>query len=283
MPSPNPFLDPSPSEVPLPRPPLVGVLAQVAFPTQLQLIERDTVSRLQQQLSGLLPVLSESNSEVLLFNLQLDGQSGNLFPAKSREIQWHFDHQQGPETYRLAVGTDSITLHTMRYTSRSDFFKMFEACLQAVHTVLPISLMLRLGVRYIDRLPVNQINLSSMVKEELRGISALGEFANNSLSLHHFQCPAPNEDALMVGRVGILAPGATTDPRVITPQAEATWILDLDMIRQKLQMGMPPQAVPVPYDIQATVQDAIAFSRRIYTVFRWILTDEFLRSRGGAV
>lgn len=281
MPSPNPFLDPSPSEVPLPRSPLIAVIAQVGFPTQLQLIERETVSRLQKELSGLLPVLSESNSEVLLLNLQLDGQASAIAPTKSREIQWHFDHQDGPEAYRLEVGTEGITLHTRRYTSRDDFFKMFEACLRAVHTVLPIPLMLRLGVRYIDRLPVNEINVSTMVRGELQGLSALGEFAQSSLNIHHFQCPAPREDAVIVGKTGILAPGTTTDPRVIAQQPGATWLLDLDAIRQKFQLSVPPQVAPVPYDIQATVQDAIAFSRRIYTVFRWVLTDDFLRSRGG--
>lgn len=283
MPSPNPFLDLSPSELFLPRSPLVAVIAQVGFPTQLQLVERDIISRLQKELNGMLPVLSESNSEVLLFNLQLGGQSGSISPAKSREIQWHFDHQNGPETYRLAVGTESVTLQTMRYTSRCEFFKMFEACLRAVHAVLPIPLMLRLGVRYIDRLPLDEINLSTMVREELRGVSALGAFVQNAMSIHHFQCPTPNEDALMVGRIGVLPPGATTDPRVIAQQTNATWLLDLDMIRQKFQMGAPPQFVPYPYDIQATVRDAMAFSQRIYTVFRWVLTDEFLRSRGGDV
>jgi uncharacterized protein (TIGR04255 family) len=283
MPRSNPFLDPSPAEVPLRRCPLVRVIAQVTFPTQLQLVERDTVSKLQQELTSLLPVLSESNSEVMLFNFQLNSQSGSFSPTTSKEIQWHFDHQEGPETYRLTVGTESVSLQTMRYTSRSEFFEMFESCLRAVHAVLPIPLMLRLGVRYIDRLPVNEIDLPTMVREELRGVSILGEFANDALSIHHFQCPTPNEDALIVGKVGVLAPGATTDPRIITPQADATWILDLDMMRQKVQMGAPPQVVPVPYDIQSTIDTAISFSRRIYTVFRWVLTDEFLRSRGGDV
>ena len=67
-------------------------------------------------------------------------------------------------------------------------------------------------------------------------------------------------------------PAGTTFVRdAIEPNAEPSWILDLDMSLSKNR----------EFSIEAMISEAKRFSERIYTFFRWVVTDEFLRRFGG--
>jgi len=50
-----------------------------------------------------------------------------------------------------------------------------------------------------------------------------------------------------------------------------SWILDLDMFSIRSQ----------PLDTEGLVAEARTYAERIYTLFRWAVTDEFLRLYGG--
>jgi len=79
------------------------------------------------------------------------------------------------------------------------------------------------------------------------------------------------DGAGMIMRWGSLPPGATVDPAAIEPTNQPSWILDLDMF----------SSGPTPFSVERAVQDAARFAERIYTVFRWAVTDDFLRRYGG--
>jgi uncharacterized protein (TIGR04255 family) len=61
------------------------------------------------------------------------------------------------------------------------------------------------------------------------------------------------------------------DPAAIEPAKEKSWILDLDMF----------SAAPMPFDVERVVEEAQRYAERIYTVFRWAVTDDFLVRYGG--
>ena len=77
------------------------------------------------------------------------------------------------------------------------------------------------------------------------------------------------DGARLLARWGRLPPDATVDPAAIEP----SWILDLDMF----------SAEPVPFSTERVLEDAQRFAERIYTFFRWAVTDDFLRRYGGKV
>lgn len=79
------------------------------------------------------------------------------------------------------------------------------------------------------------------------------------------------EDARVLARWGFLPPGATVDPAAIEPAKEKSWILDLDMF----------SAAPMPFVVDGVVEQAQRYAERIYTVFRWAVTDQFLVRYGG--
>ena len=79
------------------------------------------------------------------------------------------------------------------------------------------------------------------------------------------------EDAQILARWGCLPSGATVDPAAVEPVTEKSWILDLDMFTTE----------PSPFQVDRVVARARGFAERIYTVFRWAVTDEFLVRYGG--
>ena len=64
---------------------------------------------------------------------------------------------------------------------------------------------------------------------------------------------------------------ATFDLYAIEAVPERSWILDLDISAVKTQA----------FSVEAVMQQALNFTERIYTFFRWAVTDEFLRRYGG--
>ena len=78
------------------------------------------------------------------------------------------------------------------------------------------------------------------------------------------------EDASQLrGRWGSLPAGATYDPG-IEPASEQSWLLDLDY----------STSAPQDFDL-AEMSDRVAtFCDRIYTFFRWSVTDDFLTAFG---
>jgi uncharacterized protein (TIGR04255 family) len=78
-------------------------------------------------------------------------------------------------------------------------------------------------------------------------------------------------DDVLVARWGLLPARATLDPSVMDAIGEPSWLLDLDMVSQR----------PLAFDPDALGDMARAFATRIYTFFRWAVTDEFLRRYGG--
>lgn len=271
----NPFLDPAPAEIPLPESPLVRVIAQVQFPTQLALVERPTISEIQKAIGKDFPVLEEQKLQSYLIEFALGIENeGKLNPQTSPEPQWRFSN---PETgFVLQINSSSITLETGRYTSRADFFRLFQICLAEIHGRTPIPFVTRLGVRYVDRVLDSRCkDIHTMICSPYRGISGLPFGIPVLADMHDFLVPIVKENGQLHARTGFMPPLATIDPTVLPPQPERCWVLDLDLYRQA-----PPM---LPFNPEALAEDASAFALRIYTVFRWFVNDEFLRAFGGKV
>jgi uncharacterized protein (TIGR04255 family) len=74
----------------------------------------------------------------------------------------------------------------------------------------------------------------------------------------------------MVARWGLLPERATVDPAAVEPIDEQSWLLDLDAFQTKTHA----------FNVDATVAQARGFGERIYSLFRWAVTDELLRRSG---
>lgn len=261
----NPLVGPPPDEVPLAAAPLVRVITQVRFPVIASVERRDFIGPFQEAIRATYPILRpEQNRNLLL------GERGVV--EERTTTAWRFFDEEGHWIVTLAP--DFLALETSHYSNRNDLLERFQLILGAVQTHLNPGVIDRLGVRYISRVTgANLEDLQELIRPEVRGILA------TSLHPHVFHSLTDNllvlpGDGRLTARWGVLPADATVDPAAIEPIGERSWILDLDAFRV-FQGGQGR------LEAQTVLAEARAFAERIYSVFRWAVTDEFLRRYGG--
>jgi uncharacterized protein (TIGR04255 family) len=260
----DPLVGPPPAEVPLKEAPLVRVIAQVRFPLILAIEQRDFVAPFQEALRAAYPVLREEPGQELHF-----GEAGLAVQVKP-QLVWRFSDLEGH--WRVSLSPEFLALETIHYTSRADFFERFRFVVQALIQHVRPSQVDRLGVRYIDRIVGAAVEeISQLVRAEVRGIlgTAAAEHVVHSISQSVFAV----DGARVTARWGQLPANATVDVSAIEPVAEKSWILDLDMARE----------TPMAFEADRIAAEAKGFAERIYKIFRWAVSEEFLRRYGGGL
>jgi uncharacterized protein (TIGR04255 family) len=257
----NPLEAAPPEEVPLQTAPLVRVIAQLRFPEILSVEKRDFVAPFQEATRSTYAVLRQEQVQAILL-----GPEGIVQPRP--KIAWRFSDISGD--WRVSLTSEFLALETTRYVSRSDFFDRLRFLADAVVEHIGPSQLDRLGVRYIDRITGAEVDaIANLVRPEVRGIvgTSIATQAVRTISESLFELP----NARLLARWGCLPPGETVDPSAIEPAPEKSWILDLDMF----------STAPMPFAVDQVVSEAQRYAERIYTVFRWAVTDEFLVRFGG--
>jgi uncharacterized protein (TIGR04255 family) len=266
---PRPLTGPPPAEVPLTRAPLVRVIAQVRFPQILSIRNPDKVAGFQDAIRGTYPVLVEEPTKEVIF-----------IPPGEPEIRdsriWRFlDHE--PEwKWRASVSPDFVALETNAYQSRTDFLARLETIVAAAEDAFNPAEARRLGVRYIDRLTDAAVaRVDKLIQPKVLGIALedgkppvnLAAAAAHLLTEARFIA----DEGQIQARWGSLPGNATIDPNALDPIPDPSWVMDLDMFTEK------PQA----FMTASILSEATSFTQRIYSVFREMITDEFLKYYGG--
>jgi uncharacterized protein (TIGR04255 family) len=78
------------------------------------------------------------------------------------------------------------------------------------------------------------------------------------------------EEGQILARWGQL-PGHMSTESEIMPVETPSWVIDLDMFTPSAQR----------FETEELLAKATHFAERIYTVFRWMVNDDFLRFYGG--
>ena len=238
------------------------VIAQLRFPEILSVEQREFVAPFQEAIRSTYPVLRQELTQGLLLG------PGGVAPVKP-QIAWRFGDTDGH--WRVSLSPEFLALETTKYVSRADFFGRLKVIAQALAEHLEPAQLDRLGVRYIDRITGAAVDdIAELVRPEVRGITGTiaATHAAHALSETMFEVG----DARVLARWGCLPPGGTVDPAAIEPAAAASWILDLDMF----------SATATPFVVDQVVEQAQRYAERIYTIFRWAVTDAFLVRYGGA-
>jgi len=262
VPRPDPFSGSIPAEIPLARAPLPLVIAQVKFPIVAGFAKLDSVAPFQEALSNQYPILRPEQASAIVV-----GPKGVQVQAGEGKIWRFFDKSN---KWRVSLTTEFVALETRDYENRQDFVARFRGVLGALQRAAKPAVYERLGVRFLNRLRGADVEaLPRLVQPELLGISG----SRFSARLVHSICEtsfAIGDDGLNA-RWGLLPPGGTPDPGAIEPINEPTWLLDMDAFSTK----------PADFSVDALAVQATAFSSRIYSFFRWAITDEFLSRFGG--
>jgi uncharacterized protein (TIGR04255 family) len=260
----DPITSAVPAEVPLPDAPLVRVIAQVRFPQVLSIEKRDFVAPFQETIRTQYPILRAEQMQ----GMRIGPEGASPIPPQAI---WRFTDAEG--NWKVSLAQDFVAIETTAYESRNNFFERFETITQALAEHVAPRVVDRIGIRYIDRVTGDAMKeITKLVRPEILGIlaTAVVEHASHTISESVFN--VPKSAAQLLARWGLLPKGGTVDP-AIEPLAEPSWILDLDMFRAETRT----------FDPSEVVADARSYAERIYTFFRWAVTDDFLRLYGGKV
>lgn len=259
----NPLIEPAPREIPLNKAPLIRVIAQVGYPTILSINDEKFVAPFQDAIRNLYPKFSSEKGRRFTRSALVD------FETNTMQI-WRFLDKNG--TWRVSLTPSFIALETTEYKSRSSFLERFQTILTAVHKHLKPANVERLGLRYIDRLEgIKAKEITRFVRPEMVGIlnTDLGDSVEFNISESIFK--VPEKTAQIRAQWGFLSPNITMDPAAIEPIAQTSWILDLDMFDTDV----------TEFDVEMLREKTYQFAERLYTLFRWTVTEEFLRLFGG--
>jgi uncharacterized protein (TIGR04255 family) len=264
----NPLVAAPPDEIPLSEAPLVRVIAQVRFPAILSIEDSSFVARFQEEIRTQYPVLQPEQTPTFVFGPQ------GIEPGSSVMI-WRFIDKT--ENWRVSLTSNFVTLETTNYLSRDDFLQRFRDILVATDNHIKPQVLERLGLRYIARLKGQEVEqLKDFVRPEVSGVLAsdIANSAEQAISDSFFNLP--DKRGQIHSRWGRLPANITIDPAAIEPLMEPSWILDLDMFTI-------PFSEIKEFDVEAMMDDASYFAKRLYTFFRWAVTERFLSHFGGEV
>jgi uncharacterized protein (TIGR04255 family) len=256
---------PSVPEVPLSRSPLVNVIAQVRFPPVMK-IESDAgfVAPFQEEIRKDYPILRPERQLGVLIG------PGGVQPQDAGTV-WRFETKD-PDAWQVTLASTFVSLSAKRYTRRSDLLARLTVVLHALEAWLSPDVCDRIGVRYVDRVTGEQLSrLGSLVRPEVLGVASDKE-AMGDVELVHALSDALfrlSDSSELRGRWGTLPAGATYDPG-IEPAREPSWVLDLDQYTSKQE----------DFDLAAISGRVAEFCDRIYTFFRWVVTEDFLDEFG---
>jgi len=266
---PRPLTGPPPAEIPLPRAPLVRVIAQVRFPTILAIRNPDKTAGFQDAIRKTYPTLTEDRVHHVV-----------VAPGGEPEVRevliWRFADRERKPTWRVSLGVDFMALETTAYVSRADFLDRFRNVAAGLEKTFAPSAVNRLGLRYIDRIQGEAIDrIDELVRPAALGISGSGDASSGALAgaLVHMLTDAQfvADEGVIRARWGSLPRNATHDPDALEPIGDPSWILDLDMFAEERR----------EFTGESLCDAAGSFAKRVYAVFRDMVTEEFLKHYGG--
>ncbi len=236
------------------------VIAQLRFPQIASLEKRDFVAPFQEAIRSSYPVLRPEQVQDFI---QSQG-TGSVVP----QTVWRFSDIENH--WRVSLAPDFIALETTVYSNRGDFLTRLQDILGALDQYIEPTVIDRFGVRYIDRVtPPLLDDIAQLVRAEMLGLAGtpMARNVQHLLTLAMFTV----QDAQMLARWGQVPANSTVDPAAIEAIDEPSWILDLDMFKDGAR----------PFDTRTLLDEARSYAERVYTFFRWAVTEQFLRRYGG--
>lgn len=255
---------PSVQEVLLTRTPLVNVIGQVRFPAVMKIEDNAFVANFQEAIRADYPILRPERQLGVMI-----GPSG-VQPQDAGTV-WRFETRD-PDTWQVTLAPTFVAVSAKRYTRRSDLLARLTVVLHALEGWLHPNLCDRIGVRYVDRITGDELaQLAELVRPELLGVAGDEALLGNVEVVHALSDTLFRfgDASQLRGRWGRLPAGATYDPG-IEPAGQPSWVLDLDHYTSQ----------PEDFDLAAIGGQIDTFCDRIYTFFRWAVTDAFLDAFG---
>jgi uncharacterized protein (TIGR04255 family) len=260
----NLFTDEMP-EIHLPDAPLVKVLAQVRYPQPLDFEGEITFEPLGKALGRKYPVARKVQATAIV--LTPDGVKEQPSP----EINWTYQDIAGD--WQVSVSGQFLSLETRKYTSRTEFCDRVLEAIEALTSAMHPPVYDRLGVRYVNRLEGEDTlnDLGSLVRPVAQAALVI---PHADAQIQHSLCDTIfiGDNSQIQARWGWLPAGTGIDPTIPPPKVPY-WLLDIDSYTTS----------GGPFDVNALDNLTRDLSARAYKLFRWLITDEFIKRFGGRI
>lgn len=255
------------SEVPLDAAPIVAVIAQLRFPQVASIATPAFVGPFQEELRPTYPVMRHEKE------VRVTLTPNGVTQAPESDIVWRFVDLE--ESWRVSLAPSFLSLEaTGEYTSRTEFIARLRSVVQALENHIKPSVYDRLGVRYVDRVEIDEDLpvLSELIRPEVLGVSTCELGGGSTLARSIVDSEFRLNDSALRARWGTLPASTGIDPFHGAPSSKPIWLLDLDMYTAE---GVRPFAVG---DVVSLAEN---YAAQIYRVFRWAVSEEFLKHFGG--
>ena len=259
----DPLTGPIPPEIPLEKAPLVRVICQIRYPMVASVENRGFIGPFQEAIRNDYPTLRPEDSRSVVI-----GPKGAV--SAQSNSSWRFS--DSTKTWRVTLAPDFLALETTGYMSREDFLNRLRAVLTPLGEHVKPGTIDRLGIRYIDRIVGENLQtLPELVRPEVSGIMAtsLAEHTQQSIAQSLFHLP--DGKSQLHARWGRIPANSTVDPSAVKPVDEPSWILDIDAF----------VAHNSPFEVDSVLSQTRTLAQRVYSFFRWVVTDEFHLRYGG--
>jgi uncharacterized protein (TIGR04255 family) len=183
---------------------------------------------------------------------------------------WRFS--DAARSVTLSLTTDAVTLEARVYPGRTAFVARWARVLERMERIFAPGLVLRTGVRYLNRLTGDHAleRLPALVRPNLIGVAQPDLRKHVTQAISEANMSVEEGDLLL--RWGVLPAKATIDPGLLEPVDAWSWILDIDV----------SSAAQAPFEATALAHAYDRLAERAYAVFRWVITDTGLRHFGAA-
>lgn len=160
--------------------------------------------------------------------------------------------------WSLMLNSDSVTLETQKYEGWQTMATVFKAVAETVATVFDPSQCLRLGMRFIDQVPMpdGQQDWRGLIRESVRGLVDDTTFGSAVLGSDQRQLLLLESDARCMFHHGLLADEGAEGPR--------KYLLDYDVFRE----------IPMPFTVDDVTQTAEILHGYTGALFRASLEDD---------
>jgi uncharacterized protein (TIGR04255 family) len=263
LPFPQPLGGPPPVERSLTHAPLERVVAQVRFPTILKIEDRVAVSNFQEKIRVAYPVLNELQNQIM--RIEMGANAPITIPTVNRV--WQFADAEG--VWKISLAHDAMTIETSVYQSRRDLLSRWVVLLDALERTFQPTLVERIGARYVDRIVGKEFDVFPvLMSADL--VSKTLTMLKNNLKFSISETLFDTEEGELMLRWGVLPPNMSPDPSAIRPLPGHSFLLDID-VWSSSRRAFGTAALSAAFR---------KLTERAYSVFRFAVTDEFLKAYG---
>lgn len=261
------LLDVEYERVHLERAPLVLILCQLRFNDHPALGQRATAEAILERLKPQYVEVVNQDVTEAVFHLDAPGvavqqQTAQSFILKSPGSPWW-----------VMLSPSIATLVGTNYSERQDFLDRITALREALTEQAQVSAVERVGVRYVARVADADFlaNLDTYVRTDVLGGTHLPLAGETQINQTVSDTVIQQGSTVARVRAGLMPAGATPDP-AIPPLDRSSWVFDIDTFNGDYRHA--------DESVEGTAAD---LARNQYQLFRWLVTDEFLRYFGGDI